>query len=105
MRYIGFLHLLLTPQRKVICAIVLVLTGCTSSLNTKESAIHFQAAQHYEFTQDYTSAREQYWKALVNAKLAKADPYTISMLTYNFARMTGYTCHFDEEQKNIYLSH
>lgn len=80
---------------------IVALSGCVSDLNRKEASIHFEAAQRFDVTGDYVSAREQYWKALVNARLAGADQATISMLTYNFGRTTGYTCHLDEAEKHL----
>jgi len=85
----------------LISTLALFLTGCAGAINQKEAEIHFDAAQQYEFSGDYNSAREQYWKALVNANLAGADKGTISMLMYNFGRMTGFTCHLDEAEKYL----
>ena len=82
-------------------AIALLLSDCASDLNRKEMQMHFSAAQHYDLAGDYASAREQYWKALVDARLAGASPAMVSMLTYNFGRTTGYTCHFDEAEKYL----
>ncbi len=82
-------------------AAFLLLTGCASDLNRKEASIHFEAAQRFDRAGDYASAREQYGKALVDARLAGAPPATISMLTYNFGRTTGYTCHLDESEKYL----
>ena len=79
----------------------LLLIACVSDINRKEAQIHFEAAQRYDIQGDYTSAREQYGKALVDARLAGVDPATISMLTYNYGRTTGYTCHFEEAEKYL----
>ena len=72
-----------------------------AALNQKEAEIHFQAAQRFDVSGDYVSAREHYWKALVNARASNAPPATMSMLAYNFGRTTGYTCHPDEAEKYL----
>ncbi len=82
-------------------AISLTLCGCVSDINKKEANIHFEAARRFEFQKDFVSAREQYGKALIDARLAGADQTTISMLTYNYGRMSGYTCHFDEAEQML----
>jgi tetratricopeptide (TPR) repeat protein len=85
----------------VMLTIGLISSSCTfvSALGTKEAQIHYQAANNFEAQGDYVSAREQYWKALVAARSSGAGPGTISMLTYEFGRTTGYACHFDESEK------
>ena len=82
----------------VFAALSGILAGCASAINEKSMVNHFRAGQQFEFNKDYGSAREQYWMALANARLGGAEPETVSMLAYNFARMTGYTCHFDEAE-------
>ncbi len=37
----------------------------------------------------------------MTARLAGADRATMSMLTYNFGRTTGYTCHLEEAEKYL----
>lgn len=82
----------------VIIGVVLNSCAAVHSINLKESQIHYNAARKYESKGDYNSAREQYWKALVAANSAKANPITISMLTYEFGRATGYACHLSESR-------
>jgi len=88
----------------IVAVVCTVLAGCVSGINRKEAEIHFDAAQRFDVQGDYVSAREHYGKALINARLAGADPATISMLTYNFGRTTGYTCHLDEAEKHLLLA-
>lgn len=81
----------------------LILSACSTvtSVDLKEAQIHFQAARHFENLGDFASAREQYSKALVSARTAEAGPETISMLTYEFGRTTGYACHFEESETSL----
>jgi tetratricopeptide (TPR) repeat protein len=69
------------------------------ALIMKEAQIHYDAALNFESQGDYVSAREQFWKALVAARSAGAPPATLSMLTYEFGRTTGYTCHLKESEE------
>ena len=71
------------------------------SLNRKETQIHFEATPRFDNQGDYASARDHYGKALINARLAGADPATLSMLTYNYGRTSGYVCRFDEAEKHL----
>jgi tetratricopeptide (TPR) repeat protein len=79
----------------------LILNACSvvPSINLKEAQMHNQAARHFENLGDFVSAREQDWKALVAARSGGAEPGTISMLTYEFGRTTGYACHLEESEK------
>lgn len=82
-----------------ISALGLICCACATSINMKEAQIHYQAARNFENQGDFVSAREQDWKALVAARLGGAEPETISMLTYEFGRTTGYACHLEESEK------
>ncbi len=75
--------------------------GFLKNLNMKEAQIHFEAAQKFENSGDPNSAMSHYAKALQNAHLAKAPPKTISMLTYNYGRMLGHTCNYEEAEKYL----
>lgn len=81
--------------------VALAISGCAGSLNRKEAQIHFETAQRFDRQGDFTSAKEHYAKALVNARLAKADSATLSMLTYNYGRTAGYTCQLAEAEKHL----
>ena len=83
----------------MICCLSLCSCAAVDSLSMKEAQIHYQAAHNFEAQGDFVSAREQYWKALVAARSGDAKPEAISMLTYEFGRTTGYTCHLDESEK------
>src|SRR4051812_247389 len=80
-------------------AVSLLAVGCMPALNQKEADIHFEAAHRFDIAGDYVSARDQYWMALVNARLAGAGQATISMLTYNYGRTAGYTCRLEDAEK------
>jgi tetratricopeptide (TPR) repeat protein len=67
----------------------------------KEAQIHFEAAEKFDHAGDYESARNQYGQALARAKSAGADSATLSMLTYNYARKSGYSCHLDDAEKYL----
>lgn len=84
-----------------ISAFSLICCACVPSINMKEAQIHYQAALNFDVQGDYVSAREQYWKSLVAARSAGAEPEVISMLSYEFGRVTGYTCHLDESEKYL----
>ena len=77
----------------------LVCMSCIHSLTGKESEMHYEAAQRFDRAGNYAAAREQYGQALMRAKYAKADQTTISMLTYNYARTAGYTCHLEDAER------
>ena len=79
----------------------LPITANANRLNMKEAEIHYNAASEFEYKGDYQSAKEQYAKALVNAKLGGGEPALISMLTYNYGRMLGLTCQYEESEKNL----
>jgi len=59
----------LEPMNRPVLLLALGLTGCVGAINAKEAQMHFEAAHQYDIAGDYLSARDQYWKALVNARL------------------------------------
>ena len=77
------------------------ITSFANRLNMKEAEIHYQAGSEFEFNGDPQSAKEHYGKALVNAKLANGEPGLISMLAYNYGRMLGHTCQYEESEKYL----
>jgi len=79
--------------------IFIFLTGCVQSINLKQAEIHYNAGSQYEDKGDFISAKEQFAKALSDARLGKAKPAAISMLTYNLGRVTGYACDFEQSEK------
>jgi tetratricopeptide (TPR) repeat protein len=79
----------------------LLVAGCVSDLNRREATIHYEAALRFDVSSNYERAREQYGKALVAARLAGADQGTLSMLTYNYGRTSGYSCHSEEAEKYL----
>ena len=80
---------------------IVLSVGCASSINMKNVEIHLEAGRNFELKGDPQSAKDQYAKALVNAKLANANPALISMLTYNYGRMLGHTCQYEESERNL----
>lgn len=77
------------------------LGGCMSVLVWKEAENHYEAAQRFDHAGDYESARNQYGQALMRVRTAGADRATLSMLTYNYARTSGYACHLDDAEKYL----
>ena len=67
----------------------------------KSAQIHYDAATQFEQKGDAKSAKDQYAKALVNAKLANGDPSLISMLTYNYGKMLGHTCEYETSVEQL----
>ncbi len=80
---------------------VMYLNGCMGPLLEKEAEYHYEAAQKFERAGDYDSARNQYAQTLMRARRAGADGATLSMLTYNYARNSGYACHLDDAEKYL----
>jgi len=86
----------------LLLAVTLLLgVGCASSVNMKNVEIHYNAGRNFEQQGDPQSAKDQYAKALINAKLANGNPALISMLTYNYGRMLGHTCQYEEAEENL----
>ncbi len=85
----------------VLLVALVSLAGCVGAINQKEAEIHYAAAHRFDLEGDYLSARDQYLKALVDAKLVGASAATISMLMYNYGRTAGYTCQFEAAEKYL----
>ena len=82
-------------------ASILLIAGCATSINKKNVETHYNAGKRFELNGDPQSAKDQYAKALVNAKLANGEPALISMLTYNYGRMLGHTCQYEESERTL----
>jgi|SRR5581483_788896 len=94
---------MIRATKRMVCSAILLapVAAGAMGLNQKEAQLHFQTAQRCDVQGQYDCAMEHYWKALVNARLAKADAATMSMLTYNYGRTAGYTCRLDVAEKYL----
>jgi tetratricopeptide (TPR) repeat protein len=93
------INLIVTVVTVLLMCPSLANAGFVKNLNLKEAQIHFEAAQGFESQGDYVSARDHYLKAHNAAVLAKAEPSLLSMLAYNYGRMAGVTCDYEQAQK------
>ena len=76
-------------------------TACAGNTNLKIAQDYYNTGRNYEMRGDPVSAQDFYGKALAKAKQANADPSLISMLTYNYGRMLGHSCQYEEAEKNL----
>jgi len=78
--------------------VALALSGCGNPVNLRTAEIHHLAGERWEAAGDYARAEQDYDRALLEAKLARAPDGIISMAQYNLGRVKGYQCKLAEAE-------
>jgi tetratricopeptide (TPR) repeat protein len=88
--------------RCLLCILIVsVSTGCVSAINATNARHHAEAANEAGKAGDWTTARTQWARALINAQLASAPAETLAVFNYEYGRALGVTCFYDESEKYL----
>ena len=74
------------------------LTACVSAINQNNADRYYEAGLHAEGAKNWPLARQNYSRALVNARSGGAAMDYVSALTYNLGRATGYSCDYAQAE-------
>lgn len=88
-----------------IAAALIGLAGCVSNpLNVRTGANYYEHGTQAEQSGNFTIAREDYWRAYVNAQVGNAGPVAQAYSIYEWARMTGYLGEYADAEKGFNLA-
>ena len=78
--------------------IPIAFTACVSAINQKNADRYYEAGLQAESAKNWPLARQNYSRALVNARSGGAAPDYVSAVTYNLGRATGYSCDYAQAE-------
>ena len=84
-----------------VVVLLLFTAGCATAINATNVKHHAIAANDAGKAGDWTTARKEWAKALVNAQLAGAPAQQLAVLNYEYARALGVQCSWDEAEKYL----
>lgn len=88
-------------SRLIIPFILLVFIGCANPINRVTFDKYYGWGVGAEDAEDYELARENYYRALVNARMGNLEPQYHAASSYSLARMLGILC--DHENAEMLL--
>jgi tetratricopeptide (TPR) repeat protein len=80
------------------------LTGCLWNIYRVKAQQYYDAGVQAEKAGDLEWAKENYLRALENAKRGHSPKSGISTATYDLGRVTGYLCEYDQAEKLLLQS-
>ena len=84
----------------ILCAlIVFSVTGCANPINRVKYDKYYSWGVGAEQNEKYEIAKENYWRALVNARIGNLEPQYHAASSYSLARMLGILCDHENAEK------
>jgi hypothetical protein len=84
-----------------VIVLLLFAASCASPINSTNAKHHAISANEAEKRGDWTTARKEWAKALVNAQLAGAPTQELAVFNYEYGRALGVQCSWDEAEKYL----
>lgn len=81
-----------------------VLAGCAAPINVRNAEAHAQAGYAAKARGDWETARRQFAQAVVNADLGDANPSGKGQVNYEYGRVLGIMCSWEEAEKYLLRS-
>ncbi|OGW39830.1 MAG: hypothetical protein A2X58_01460 [Nitrospirae bacterium GWC2_56_14] len=82
-----------------VLSILVLLSGCANPLNRATFQRYYQAGIGAESQGDYNAAKENYYRALVNARIGNLEPELHASSSYSLGRMLGALCDRENSKK------
>ena len=79
----------------------LVLTGCASSVNQRNAAKYWDAAIAARDQGNWSLARSNWSKMIINGDLGGLDQRNMSIAYYEYGRASGILCMWEEAEKGL----
>ena len=84
--------------------VAILMTGCASQINLRNSAMHLQAGIAAEKMGDWETARLQFAQAVVNADLGEGDFHGKAIVNYEYGKALGVRCEYASAEKYLLRS-
>lgn len=78
--------------------------GCAAPINLRNTEAHAQAGYAAEANGDWETARRQFAQAVVNADLGDADPSGKRKVNYEYGRVLGIMCSWQDSEQYLLRS-
>ena len=88
-------------ESAIVMLFPLFILGCANPLNLSTKERYTSYGLQAEEAGDYELARENYRRAFINAQVGSLGPAHESQALYNYARMTGFLCNFEEAEETF----
>jgi len=85
----------------VAASALLLVTGCANPINRVTYKRYYQGGMAAEQSQEYEKAKENYYRALVNARIGNLGPQDNASAAYSLGRMLGILCDHDNAEKML----
>lgn len=85
----------------MVASVLFVVMGCANPVNKVTYKKYYQWGMTAEQSQDYAKAKENYYRALVNARIGNLDPQDNASAAYSLGRMLGILCDHDNAEKML----
>ncbi len=82
-----------------LAAFLVLASACANPLNKATFQRYYQAGLIAETREDYAAAKEDYYRALVNARAGNLGPQLHACSSYSLGRMLGALCDHDNAEK------
>jgi len=91
--------------RTLSCTVmILLVAGCAAPVNIRNAEAHAQAGYAAEARGDWETARRQFAQAVVDADLGNADASGKGQVNYEYGRVLGVMCDWNESEKYLLRS-
>lgn len=81
--------------------LIVIVSGCANPINLYTMKKYANAAYSNLHAGDLITAQKNFGRAIVNAKLGKADDRTLAVLLYEYGRASGVICNWAESEKSL----
>ncbi len=81
--------------------LTVMVSGCVNPINLHTAGKYFQAGHSNLSAGDWVTAQKNFGKAVLNAKLGKADDRAMAVYLYEYGRASGVLCDWTESEKSL----
>lgn len=81
--------------------LIVIVSGCVNPINLHTMKKYANAAYRNHDAGDWVTAQKNFGRAVVNARLGKADDRTLAILLYEYGRASGVICNWAESEKSL----
>ena len=81
--------------------LIVIISGCANPISLHNARKYSVAAYSNLQAGDWVEAHKNFGKAMVNARLGKADDGSMAIVLYEYGRASGVLCHWTEAETSL----